>query len=81
MKPSTIIKEEHTSSDESQIKQSLEKRRHRASVACTTCRDRRIRVGPRGLRCAPLTDSWTVCSTLWEKNMYPMRARKHALRY
>lgn len=43
MVPMSYIKEEQTSSDESRIKQRSSVRRHRASVACTLCRDRRIR--------------------------------------
>lgn len=41
---STNIRNGQTSSDESQTKQSSMKRRQRASVACASCRDRRIRV-------------------------------------
>lgn len=53
----TNIKEEQISSDESRTKAGSKKRRHRASVACTSCRDRRIRVSPLRLRATPFADS------------------------
>lgn len=46
-KSCTNIKEEQASSDELLVeKESSKKRRYRASIACTSCRDRRIRVCP-----------------------------------
>ncbi|KAF1930542.1 uncharacterized protein M421DRAFT_376490 [Didymella exigua CBS 183.55] len=60
-----LIKEEQTSSDESQIQQQSKTRRPktRASVACTSCRDRRIRcVVPSGKkRCIQCERSGTPC--------------------
>ncbi|KAH6639278.1 hypothetical protein C7974DRAFT_373534 [Boeremia exigua] len=57
------IKEEQTSSDESRVKQKPDTRRHRASVACTSCRDRRIRcVVPAGKKaCVQCERSSTPC--------------------
>ncbi|KAF2621506.1 hypothetical protein BU25DRAFT_416037 [Macroventuria anomochaeta] len=62
-RPATQIKEEQTSSDESQIKSSAKTRRRRASVACTSCRDRRIRcVVPSGKKaCIQCERSSTSC--------------------
>ncbi|KAF9690536.1 hypothetical protein EKO04_011467 [Ascochyta lentis] len=59
----TKIKEEQTSSDESQTKTEAKRRRHRASVACTSCRDRRIRcVVPTGKKaCLQCERSSALC--------------------
>ncbi|KAJ4991206.1 fungal specific transcription factor domain-containing protein [Stagonosporopsis vannaccii] len=63
MNPMPYIKEEQTSSDESRTKQKSSARRHRASVACTSCRDRRIRcVVPAGKKaCVQCDRSTTLC--------------------
>lgn len=57
------IKEEQASSDESRPRQNPKERRHRASVACTSCRGRRIRcVVPSGKKtCIQCERSSTTC--------------------